>query len=160
MSDIKKHIKKDRVKWVIVFSAIVLIIIAIAALFVGFCKTQPVRTITSADYSICAIDETTGEVVESDKSITMKDVKNIDGLKIVLKEDSNVKYKVAFFDESKTFISVSDEMNVSFDNSAIPETAKYFKITITPNQVDGEDVIIDLSNVSTYANQLTVSFNK
>ena len=85
---------------------------------------------------------------------------NVDGIEIKVNDNATITYKVAFYDEDKEFIEMSSALDEDFDIADLPEGAEYFKVVITPNQVDGEDVKITILNVAHYANMLKITYNK
>ena len=160
MSTLKKHIKSDKLKWVITFVSIALILGLLISVIVGLSNLQPTKNVGSLDYSISSIDTTTGKVIDSNQNIVMKNLGNVDGMEITLDEDAQITYKVAFYDENKDFVSITDKQSTDFDAESIPATAKYFRVVITPNQVDGENVTVTLLNMANYTSQIDITFNK
>ena len=75
-------------------------------------------------------------------------------------DSATAKYRVAFYDEDKAFISMTAASGDKFDSSAIPENATYFRIMIIPAAVDGEAVDISTFAVKRYAEMFNVSFGK
>ena len=125
MSTLKKHIKSDKLKWVITFVSIALILGLLISVIVGLSNLQPTKNVGSLDYSISSIDTTTGKVIDSNQNIVMKNLGNVDGMEITLDEDAQITYKVAFYDENKDFVSITDKQSTDFDAESIPATAKY-----------------------------------
>lgn len=160
MSNLKKHIKSDKLKWVITFVSIALILGLLISVIVGLSNLQPTKNVGNLDYSISSIDTTTGKVIDSNQNIVMKNLGNVDGMTITLDEDAQITYKVAFYDEDEEFVSITASQSADFDAENIPETAKYFRVVITPNQVDGENVTVTLLNMANYTSQVEITFNK
>ena len=160
MANLNKHIKSDKWKWAITFIALFLIVGAIVVLFFGVDNATTTKKLIFTDYSIASIDTSTGEMSESTTKL-VSDMYKIDGLVVEIdEENSEITYKLAFYDTDETFISITESQSTNFDNTNIPENAEYFRVEITPNQVEDEDVELDIFNKITYANQLTVTINK
>ena len=156
-----RKISKAKTKWIITVISFVMSLIMFGAFIFGiFNKPTDTKELDLLDYGIGTIDSTTGKAVESRKSIYSKDLETVNGLEITVDDDANVTYKVAFYDEDKNFVSVTEALDDNFDVSSIPEGAKFFRLAITPNQVDGEDVKISALNMNKYAKQLEVVFTK
>ena len=140
------------------------LVIAIASL-VKVNNSQTTRKLGVFDYSLGTISTTTGKVSTSSKHIVTDCFCSVDGMKIELSDDASVSYKVFFYDSDKEFIDATASKQGDFEESDIEElslssTAKYFKVEITPAQVDGEDVSVSILTKHTYTNQLSISFNK
>ena len=59
----------------------------------------------------------------------------------------------------KEFVEVQQDLAVDISENDVASDYEYFRITITPNQVDEEDVVCTLLNKTAYTNQISVSFN-
>ena len=91
----------------------------------------------------------------------MKDTESVEGLTIDIDEDNaTISYRVAFYDEEGEFVSITDYLETDYDETVTPETAESFRVLITPDQVDGEDVEINIFTIAKYANQLDVAYSK
>ena len=141
--------------------SVVLSVITLIALVIGLNNiTTSTRNVDNGDYAIGTINET-GKIVESKQSAYMKDAETIDGLTIEIDEETaTITYKVAFYDEDGKFISMTESQDADFDTANIPENADTFRVVITPYQVDGENVELNIFNMSKYTSQLDVSYNK
>ena len=155
-NELYQHKKSDMVKWIITFIVGLLLIAAVAALFIKLDRQTTTTTIGGEAYSIGLIDEN-GDYKEGDTAIYMRKAITTDGLKCELKDDANIKYQLFFYDKDGEFISASEE-KVSDWSGAIPENAESVKIMITP--IEDEDGKVSLMEVLGYANQLTVTVNK
>ena len=82
----------------------------------------------------------------------------IQDLEITLDDNSNITYKVVFYDEDEKFVSATGMLETDYTSTATPENAEYFRVVITPNQVDGEDVILNIFNMGKYTKMINVSF--
>ena len=146
---LKKKVKTNKFKLAVVSIGLVLVSAVVTALCFGFANLNTTKNVSAGAYDIGTIDSTTGKYVASEESIYME-----------VDEDAQVTYKVAYYNEDKAFISMTDALSGDLDAETIPESASYFRVIITPNAVDGEDVKISILNASSYANQITVSYEK
>lgn len=152
--------KKSKVKWWLTIVSVFLSIATLVAVCVGLGNLADTKNVSKSDYAIGTISET-GKIVESKQSAYMKDAETIDGLVIDIDEDTaTITYKVAFYDEDGKFISMTESQETDFDTANIPETADTFRVVITPYQVDGENVEMNIFNMSKYTSQLDITFNK
>ena len=71
----------------------------------------------------------TGKIIESKKSI-YSDMTTIEDMEITLAENSNITYKVVFYDEDENFISMTESVETDFDTTANPENAEYFELFV------------------------------
>ena len=153
--------KRSRIKWIILVASFVMTVIMFGAFVNGMITERSSRTtdtLSASDYSIGTIDGTSGKILESKKNAYTKDMYKLEGVKISLNDEiATVTYKVAYYDEEGKFLSMSNELTASYDAEA-PEGAVYFRVLVTPYQVDGEDVTLTLFNKSKYVNQLEVTF--
>lgn len=153
--------KKSKLKLILSCVSIFLSIMTLIALVIGLNNiTTSTKNVSNSDYAIGTINET-GKIVESKQSAYMEDAETIDGLVIELDEETaTITYKVAFYDEDGNFISMTDALETDFDTANIPENADTFRVVITPYQVDGENVELNIFNMNKYTSQLDVTFNK
>lgn len=158
MSSFSKHAKRDKVKWIVTFTLITFLCIALIFAFVRIDRNEKTKTI-GADiftYSIGILDES-GEYEQGTSSIYTNDFYSVDGLTIEIKDKATITYQLFFFDAEKEFISSSSEgLSLNFDSSTIPENAEFFKVVITPTN----DAEVSWTEIGTYAGQLTVTVNK
>jgi len=153
--------KKGKLKWLLTIVSVVLSVATLVAVCVGLGKIADTKKVDNGDYAIGTIVAESGKIVESKQSAYMKDAESVDGLVIEIDEETaTITYKVAFYDEDGKFISMTDELESDFDATTIPETADTFRVVITPYQVDGENVELNIFNMGKYTSQLDVSFNK
>ena len=152
--------KKNKLKLLLTITSVILSIITFVAVCVGLSKLSPTKSVDNNDYAIGTIAES-GKIVESKQSVYMKDAETIDGLTIGIDEETaTITYKVAFYDEDGKFISMTESLDADFDATTIPENADTFRVVITPYQVDGENVELNIFNMGKYTSQLDVSFVK
>ena len=155
--------KRSKAKWIILVLSFIMTVIMFGSFVNGLIVERASRTtdtLSASEYSIGTIDSTSGKILESKKNAYTKDMYKLEGVKISLNaEIAPGTYKVAYYDEDGKFLSMSDELTASYDAEA-PEGAVYFRVLVTPYQVDGEDVTLTLLNKSKYVNQLEVIYNK
>lgn len=154
--------KKSKILLWITIISFVMSVIMFGAFIVGLARPSDNNTDTvgTFDYSLGTVDET-GKLVESKKSIVQKEMQTVSGMKIELDEEAaTVTYKVSFYDEDKNYISTTEALDEDYNAELTPENASYFRVIITPYQVDGEDVEISVWSINKYAKQLEVSYNK
>ena len=92
-NELYQHKKSDMVKWIITFIVGLLLIAAVAALFIKLDRQTTTTTIGGEAYSIGLIDEN-GDYKEGDTAIYMRKAITTDGLKCELKDDANIKYQI------------------------------------------------------------------
>lgn len=148
--------KKNKIKWILTIVSFVLSLATIIGVLFAFGNMAETKTMSSTAYHIGTIDDG-GKIVDSRKSI-YSDMKTTESLEITLDEDSQITYKVVFYDENEDFISMSETLETDFDTTATPENAEYFRVVITPNQIDGEDTIVNIFNMGKYTKMLNVTF--
>lgn len=153
-------IRKEKAQWLLVLTAIVLSVIALVSAVIGLNKHETTTNVTNSMYAVGTIDET-GKIIDSKKSAYMKDLHTTENLTIDIDEETaTITYKVAYYDEDEKFLSMTDSLSNDLDETTIPENAKYFRVVVTPNQVDEEDVKLNFFNKSNYTSQLEITFNK
>ena len=148
--------KSNRLKWVLSIVSIVLSLATLIGVIVGVNNMADTTTLSQTDYHIGTINET-GKIIESKKSI-YSDMSTIEDMEITLAENSNITYKVVFYDEDEKFISMTETLETDFDTSSNPSNAEYFRVLITPNQVDGEDITLNVFNMGKYTKMINVEF--
>ena len=118
------------------------------------------KSVNSFDFARGAI-ESTGKVVESNQNLVTKSAITVDGMAIEIDdENATISYKVAFYDENDEFISMTEEQVENFDTDNVPANAKTFKVMITPNQVDGEPVKLNVFNQNKYLKQIKITYSR
>lgn len=145
----------------------VLLIAALAAgivsLFSGKTKTfHPI-------FSVGGLDLTEGTYVETTDSIYTKNAFDCIGLNVKVANDANITYRVFFYDDVDSFISVSDELDRG-SVPTVPDTATKARIMITPDwdKINADEKDSDEKNenvikwyeVSKYGNALTISVSR
>lgn len=152
--------KKSKLKWALTIVSVVLSVITLVALCVGLGNLATTKTLSNGDYAIGTINEN-GKVADSKQSAYTKKAYKTENMSIEIDEETaTITYKVAFYDKDGKFVSMTDALDEDFDTTSIPETATEFRVVITPNQVDGEAVELNIFNVSKYTSQLDVVVNK
>ena len=152
--------KMSKVSLVASISAIVLTVLTVLGISVGVFAAN----VTSTKVNVGDFDKGTitaeGKIVDSKLSLYMEEAETVDGLEIELDSDSaTITYKVAFYDEEGKFISITEEQTGDFDNANVPESARSFRVVITPYEVDGKAVKLHLFNKADYIKQITVRYN-
>ena len=154
-------IKREKLKGIMVLASCLLSVATFMTVAIGMSKsTKTTATLRSVEYTLGNVDED-GKVIESKKAIVMKDTKNVDGLAIDIdEENATVTYRVVFYGEDGEYLSTTESMAADYEEEITPDGAETFRIVVTPNQVDGEDVQIGALSVGKYAKQLDVTYNK
>lgn len=140
-------------------AALVVVAIMLVTAFAKIDNLQANRKLTSQDYNVGSVSVETGKVIESKQSF-YSDIYEIDGAEIKVEEDATASYKVFYYNEDKVFIESTNSLTEDLDAESIPETAKYFRIVITPAPVDGEPVECKLLNTGKYISQISVTIAK
>ena len=148
--------KSNKLKLILTIVSIVLSLATLVGMLFTFGNMADTKNFSSMDYHIGTIDDG-GKIVESRKSI-YSDMSTIQDLEITLDDNSNITYKVVFYDEDEKFVSATGMLETDYTSTATPENAEYFRVVITPNQVDGEDVILNIFNMGKYTKMINVSF--
>ena len=152
----KTERKGNKFKWVLSIVSILLSLATLIGVIVGVNNMADTSTLSQTDYHIGTINET-GKIIESKKSV-YSDMTTIEDMEITLAENSNITYKVVFYDEEEKFVSATETLETDYDTTANPENAEYFRVVITPNQVDGEDVTLNIFNMGKYTKMINVEF--
>ena len=149
--------KKKSIISIIAFIAIFAVLAWVVATISGMGTTKNLTgsKFNNSAFTIGSISETTGKSIESKQNIALKEMYKLEGSEIKMKDDASVSVKVFFYDEDGKFISATD-LSGTFVNSTAPETSVFFRLVITPAQVDGEPVTITTFNMNNYINQISV----
>ena len=113
-------------------------LIAAAGLVVGAValnRTVTTVELTAWDYKVATL-EADGDEDESEAAIVTKNFLPVEDLQIKIDEDAEISYRVFFYDEDEEFISATEALTADFDESAIPEGAKFAKILVTHEDDD------------------------
>ena len=153
--------KKEKVKSFMVIVSCLLSVATFMTVAVGMSKSaKTTATVRGVEYTRGNVNNS-GNIIESKKSIVMKDTKNVDGLAIDIdEENATVTYRVVFYGEDGEYLSTTESMAADYEEEITPDGAETFRIVVTPNQVDGEDVQIGALSVGKYAKQLDITYNK
>ena len=152
--------KSNKSKWILTLIGFVLVAIVLLSFGARISANEKTVSLNFTNYAIGSIDSTTGHNIESSKFIRTNSFSNVKDMEIKLTDDASISYIVFFYDTEKEYLECTDVLDDDFDVANIPEDAKYFKIVIKPNQIDGEDVNITILNKSKYAGMLKVSCSK
>lgn len=139
-----------------IFGAVVLVVVMIVGIFLKLGRMETNQTLSNTSYSIGSVDTSSGKVIESRQNAYTKSMYKVDNMEITLSDDATISYKVFFYDKDKDFISATNSLNADFDLNTLPSSAEYFRVVITPAQVDGENVVLNLINLSKYTNQIRI----
>ena len=154
--------KTNRKTNLVLVSCILSVVALVSAIFGIFTPALPKDTGTLGrfDWEIGNINAE-GKVVESFTHIYSKDLVDVNKMNIDVSDDSTtLTYQVVFYDEDKTFVSMTEELWVDFDGADVPEDAKYFRVVVTPIEIDNAPVQINFFNMAKYINQIEVTFGK
>lgn len=165
---IKTKIKKKGLwKKILLFLIIGLTAITSVTCLLKITGKETTRTLSRLDYAIASIDSTSGKQIESNQNIVTKDFLSVKDMEIKLSDDATISYRIVFYDAEKKMLAsgaVTDSKTVDFDEDDFTAlnktTAKYFKVVVTPAQVDGNAVNLNVFNVGGYINQITISCHK
>lgn len=157
MSSFNKRLNANKIKWIITFTLIAILSIAVIFAFVKIDKNEKTKTLgtNSFTYSIGVLDSE-GEYEQGTSSIYTKNYYSVDGLTVEIEKDATITYKLFFYDEDKEFVSNTSDLSLNYDGSNVPATAEYFRVMITPTN----DAEVSFFEIGTYAGQLTVTINK
>lgn len=144
----------------ILFVVLALVMIAVCIVMVSkMNKLESKKTVGAFSFEIGSLTSE-GAEVKNTGSIRLKKAINADGLEIKIVEDATVKYQVFYFGEdedgNEQFLSASEALSADLDASSIPAGAKLCKVVIEPTM----DAEVSLFEISGYANQLTITYNK
>lgn len=154
----------------VLVAVIALGIFGFVSLFKKVDNLEPTKTVSSSVYARGLLDDSTGKLPQSGNidysGIHMNEYITVNGLKCKLVSGSQIKYTINFFDEDHNFIGVTSRLMSNYDSAQDEnlsvggqfEGAKFAIIEIIP-QADA-DGVVSSSEVSGYAKQLTVSYNK
>ena len=152
--------RKEKAKWLLTIGAVVMSAVALVSSLFGLSKNETTENVTNSMYAVGTINET-GKIVESKKSAYMKNAQTTEDLTIDIDEETaTITYKVVYYDEDEKFLSITESLSEDLDSTTIPENAEYFRVVVTPNQVDEEDVTLNAFNKSKYTSQLDITFKK
>ena len=118
-------------------------------------------------WQVGTLDEN-GKFVKSEYNIVSKEFSKIEDLEeIEVETDANFTYTIFFYDEDEKYLTnLGFGAGTSFDKTSIEgslvenPTAELFKIVLTPNEVNGEKIKVDNSNIEDYTSQMTITFNE
>ena len=111
----------------------------------------------SPKFSQGSLDEA-GEYVPGKASIYTKELFECKGLSIELDYESNVNYRVFFYDEEEKFVSSTALLGKTTDIE-VPEEAIYARILIVPvwdSTVEVKDRVVRWYNIHKYSSQLEI----
>ncbi|MBQ8686112.1 MAG: hypothetical protein IJ514_08075 [Clostridia bacterium] len=154
--------KAGKMKWttklLIFLSAVAMIAMTVTLCIFGarinkLDKTDELSARNGWEKGLLAAD---GGEVRGTISIRSKNFVPINGLKVDLRDNAGITYRIFFYDENQVFISATEELVVDYDVSQLPELAEYARFMITPMN----DPEVSRSEISEYASELTVEWTK
>ena len=153
--------KKNRLIWIVTILSLILSAVSCVSIVTAIARSDGNDTIELGrlDYVLGTVSES-GELLESKKTIRSRSMHTLEGLEVDLKDNSTVTYKLVYYDVDEKYLSTSDSFKTDFTADQIPEGAVYFRILITPYQIDGEDVELTIWNMGKYINQIEVTCNE
>lgn len=147
-------IKKSTLKTIGIVLACVLIVGALIGIFALFDKkANETETTIHPTYAVGGLTAN-GRFEDTKGSIYTKDAFECMGIKTTLAFDSNVSYKIYFYNEDEEFINATSKLTGNYNSR--PESAKYARIVITPN----DDENVSWYEVGKYSKQLTIQVDK
>lgn len=153
--------KKKKLGRFFVAASFILSLVTVGMVF-GIARnvTPPKEEVSIFEYRLGNVDES-GKVIDSKKAIVTKTTHNVDGLTIDIDEESaTITYRVVFYGEDGEYLSMTESMETDYEATSAPDGAETFRVVVTPNQVDGEDVTFNPLGIAKYATQLEVKYNK
>ncbi len=149
-------LSRDKTKWVIVSIILVVLLIGGVMLYKRIDDGVTTKRLSSLDYAVGSIDAATGKYSSDKTAIYTKEFLSAKDIKIELKENSNVSYKIFYYKEDKTFISASGALTADYAATSNPENTKYVKIVIyNPDESE-----ISTLGIMKYAGELKVTVEK
>ena len=133
------------------------------------------KKLNSLNYQVGAIDSDTGKYIKDTGYIVTKDFITLDGLKVTLKKDAGVEVFVALFNKkgdliaadtnnSQTFLnlepSADNEVSWTFNKDNYGSEDDYKPVNAAIMIRPLYDSEVSFTEISGYAKQVTVEFNK
>ena len=158
----KEMKKKFKTRYIFIIVSVMLsLVTAVSAIISVHNSQETTIKIGATSFVTGVVDSESGKVFDSKYSLVMKNMQSVDGLKVDVDEDTvTVGYRIAFYDENKDIIELTQELVSDYDSAIQPENAEYFRIIIYPFAVDGERIEIGLLNSVGYVNQLDIEIDK
>ncbi len=160
--NLSSHAKADKIKWIAIAAAVVLLAAGLIALFVKISGNETTRQIGYTEYAVGRLSDTDGKtlVKDDDSGIYMKDYVETDGLQVELAKDAKITYQINFYDENYKLLASGGvkDMTANLAASDIPANAKYARIEIIPTA--DKDGKVGTFEVKDYAKMLIVTVKK
>ena len=150
---------KNKTKINLIIGAVAVLAIMLVVSFFKIDGLVANKKLSNSNYGIGAISAE-GKVIESKLSFYTKDLLTVEGSEVTLKDDATITYRVFFYDEDEKFLSATEELNENLSEEDIVEGAKFFRVMITPADIDGEDVVCSKTNRAKYVEQIIISIAK
>ena len=154
-----KGIFTNKFKWLTLTVAVILLAIMVVALGLAFGKINTTTKLGNFGYKIGNVDTSTGKVIESNQHLYSK-MLNCKDMAIEVKDNATATYDVIFYDADGELLQVYQNQSSDFDTSYIPQSAKTFRVVITPALKDGEPVTILKILQHKYTSQFVVTYTK
>ena len=150
--------RKDIGKWIVTFSLIALITVALAVAFVQINRSVTTETLASYHYTVGALSAEDGKPEEGKSSLYTKETITLDELTCKPTVAAEIEYQVFFYDKEDAFVGATSVRTGDFDakSASIPESAVSARILIMPT----EDEEITFFEIGGYADMLKVTFAK
>lgn len=150
---------RNKTKNTLIVVAFALVFVLLIGVFAKFNSMETTKNLGTTSFAIGSINDT-GGVIESEQNIYLKEMQSTKGLTIKLEKDATISYKVFYYDKDGKFDSKSESLKADLDSETIPETAVYFRVLITPAEVDSKPVTVTILNMSKYVDQLKITISK
>lgn len=143
-------------KWSLVWVLIAVLSLGMVSTAVKLNDSVKTDTLKAYDYEIGGLTST-GSENSSKGSIRTKDFIPTDGLEVIMQEDSEVTYKLYFYNADESFLSVQEaDQTGDFKFPSTGNNAAYVRIVITPT----DDTEITLLEKGGYCDDIKVTYDK
>ena len=143
-------------KWLLVWSLIGVLSVGMVSTAVKLNDSIKTETLTSFDYEIGGLTSA-GAENNSVGSIRTKDFITTDGFEVRMQEDSEVTYRLYFYDADESFISMQEaEQTGDYVFPTTGNSAVYVKVVITPT----DDTEITMFEKGGYCDDIEVTYDK
>ena len=150
--------KTKRILSIVLIVGVLLGAVAGIIALTGRDKADEGFDIVKADFERGGLDAS-GKYTETKASLYTKEAFECgEGIRVKLDFDSDVSYKVYFYDESDSFVEATDEYTKT-ETVEAPEGATHARLVVNPvwdADVDEDDQVIRFWQTNKYAKQLTV----
>lgn len=158
-----KRFRWKRIQWKKVISAALAVLLVVGAIAgIAVLASKDTKTISSFVFARGSIDAN-GNHVKTDTSIYTKDMFECQGLTIDPDFTAAGTYQVFYYATDEMFIGATEVMNANDPVYVKGDTfplAKYCRVVITPDDGGDSDFSVKFYNVTSYANDYTITVNK